>query len=208
MIVTRRRKKPFPWRRLALPVAAIALLAAALSWPPSRSWIANGPMAPLWQSPAVKAVSEPFNIAAQQKRIGAQDQQITSLQQQLADARAQVTDRDKKIAQLQTQLTAAQTEAAEAKAVKPADPAAAKNQEAIAQSQDLSTQATPDVQRTAQVWAAMDSESAANIVEKLPQAYVARVFAAMSPEAVGAILENLPASYAAKLTQEHPELKR
>lgn len=208
MIVTRRRKKPFPWRRIALPAAAIALLIAALSWTPSRNWIATGPMAPLWQSPVAKSVSEPFNMAGQQKRIGAQDQQIASLQQQLADARAQVTDRDKTIAQLQSQLTAAQTEAAEAKAVKPASPAAVKNQQAVAQSQDLSTQATPDIQRTAQVWAAMDSESAANIVEKLPQAYVARVFAAMSPESVGAILENLPAAYAAKLTQEHPELKR
>jgi flagellar motility protein MotE (MotC chaperone) len=209
MIVTRRRKKPFPWRRVLLPAVAVALLVAALSWAPSRNWIATGPLAPVWKSPAIQAVAAPFNGMALQQRVGSQDRDISSLQQQLADARAQITDRNKQISQLQSQLNDAQTEAAQAKAARPAASAAPKAAaQAVVQSQDLSTQATPDIQRTAQVWAAMDSESAAKIVQKLPQDYVARVFAAMSPEAVGAILENLPASYAAKLTQEHPELKR
>lgn len=207
MIVTRRRRKPFPWRRLLVPAVAVALVAAALWWNPSRNWIATGPMAPMWQSPVVQTVSAPFNGMALQQRVRARESDIASLQQQLADARAQLAEREKQISQLQSQLNDAQTEAAVAKAAKPAAPAP-KNQNAAAQSQDLSTQATPDIQRTAQVWAAMDSESAAKIVQNLPQDYVARVFAAMSPEAVGAILENLPASYAAKLTQEHPELKR
>jgi flagellar motility protein MotE (MotC chaperone) len=209
MIVTRRRKKSFPWRRLLLPAVAVALLVAAFSWAPSRNWIVTGPMAPMWKSPAVQAAAAPFNGMALQQRIGSQNRDIASLQQQLADARSQISDRDKQISQLQSQLNAAQTEAAEAKAAKSTAPAADKTtQQNSAQPQDLSSQATPDIQRTAQVWAAMDSESAAKIVEKLPQDYVSRVFAAMSPEAVGAILENLPASYAAKLTQEHPELKR
>lgn len=208
MIVTRRRKKSFPWRRVALPAAAIALLVAAIAWAPSRNWIASGPMAPLWHSPVAMAVSAPFDSMAQQQRIGSQDREIASLQQQLADARSQITDRDKQISDLQTQLNGAQTEAAEAKAVKPAPVTSQKTSQTTAMGQDLSTQATPDIQRTGQVWAAMDSESAAKIVEKLPQDYDARVFASMSPDAVGAILENLPASFAAKLTQEHPELKR
>jgi flagellar motility protein MotE (MotC chaperone) len=208
MIVTRRRRKPFPWRRVLLPATAVALLAAALWWTPSRNWIATGPMAPMWKSPAAQAVAAPFDGMALQQRIGSQDRDIASLQQQLADARAQITQRDKQISQLQSQLNDAQNEAAQAKAAKPIAPASAKpSDQTVAQSQDLSSQATPDIQRTAQVWAAMDSESAANIVQKLPQAYVARVYAAMSPDSVGAILENLPASYAAKLTQEHPELQ-
>ena len=209
MIVTRRRKKPFPWRRVLLPTVAVALLVAAFSWAPSRNWIATGPAAPLWKSPAVQALAAPFNGMALQQRIGSQDRNIASLQQQLADARAQIADRDKQISQLQTNLNSAQTEAAQAKAATAAAPAAAKSADPnAAPGQDLSSQATPDIQRTAQVWAAMDSESAAKIVQKLPQDYVARVFAVMSPDAVGAILENLPAAYAAKLTQEHPELKR
>lgn len=207
MIVTRRRKKPFPWRRVALPAAAIALLAAAFAWTPSRTWIANGPVG---QSPAIKTLAAPFDGLAQQRRIGSQDREIASLQQQLADARSQATAREKQLSQLQTQLNAAQQEAALAKSVKPTPAAKTQSdaQASSAQGGDLSAQTTPDVQRTAQVWAAMDSESAAKIVQKLPQDYVARVFAAMSPDAVGAILENLPASFAAALTQEHPELKR
>lgn len=201
MIVTRQRKKPFPWRRVALPAAAVALLAAALAWAPSRTWIATGPLAPLWHSRPVQAVSAPFDSVAQQQRIGSQDRRIAELQQQLAQAQAQVRDRDKQISGLQTQLNDAQQQAAVAK---PSTSQAT----AAPQGADLGTQATPDIQRTAQVWAAMDSEAAAKIVQQLPQDYVARVFAAMSPDAVGAILENLPATYAAKLTQEHPELKR
>jgi len=54
----------------------------------------------------------------------------------------------------------------------------------------------------------MDSESAAKVVQKLPDAYVARIFALMPPDTVGAILENSPSVYAAQLTQEHPELKQ
>jgi flagellar motility protein MotE (MotC chaperone) len=210
MIVTRQRKKPFPWRRVLLPLAAVALLVAALSWAPSRTWIATGPLAPLWQSPPVKALSAPLNGVAEQQRIGSQEREIASLTQQLGDARSQLSDRAKQISQLQTQLNAAQDQAATAQAAKPAAGPAVQNdaQSSAVQPPDLAKQATPDVQRTAQVWAAMDSEAAAKIVQQLPQDYVARVFAAMSPDAVGAILENLPASYAAKLTQEHPELKR
>jgi flagellar motility protein MotE (MotC chaperone) len=62
------------------------------------------------------------------------------------------------------------------------------------------------MRRTAAIWAAMDAESAAKVVQKLPDDYVARVFALMSPDSVGAILENLPAAYSARLTQEHPQL--
>lgn len=208
MIVTRKRKKRFPWRRLLLPAVAIALLVAALSWTPSRTWIATGPLAPLWQTPPAKAIAAPFNGLAQQQRISTQDREIAALQSQLADARSQINDRAKQTSQLQSQLNDAQQQAAQAAAVKPAAPKATVAPEAAQNAGDLGTQATPDIQRTAQVWAAMDSESAAKIVEKLPQDYVARVFAAMSPDAVGAILENLPASFAAKLTQEHPQLKR
>lgn len=207
MIVTRKRKKRFPWRRVLLPGVAVALLVAALSWTPSRTWIATGPLAPLWNTPPVKAIAAPFDGLAQQRHIAAQDREIASLQAQLADARSQINDRAKQTSQLQSQLNDAQQQAAQASAVKPAARPTA-SPDAAQNAGNLATQATPDIQRTAQVWASMDSESAAKIVEKLPQDYVARVFAAMSPEAVGAILENLPASFAAKLTQEHPELKR
>lgn len=208
MIVTRKRKKRFPWRRVLLPVAAVALLVAALSWAPSRTWIATGPLAPLWNSPPAKAIAAPFDGLAQQRHIAAQEREIASLQTQLADARSQINERAKQTSQLQSQLNDAQQQAAQASAIQARPPEQRAAQPKGGASNNEAVGPTPDIQRTAQVWAAMDSESAAKIVQKLPQDYVARVFAAMSPESVGAILENLPASFAANLTQEHPELKR
>ena len=87
MIVTRKRKKRFPWRRVLLPAAAVALLVAALSWTPSRAWIATGPLAPVWNTPPAKAIAAPFDGLAQQRHIASQDREIASLQAQLADVR-------------------------------------------------------------------------------------------------------------------------
>ena len=206
MIVTRRRKKRIPWRRYALPLALVAIVVALLSFAPTRAWIASGPLAP-----AMKPVSATFDAAGREREIGSQNAQIADLQTQLVDARSQITERDKQISSLQTQLNDAQQQAAAAHAAtpqKPADSSAQAGAQTVKQTSDLSTSATPEMRRTATVWAAMDSEAAAKIVQRLPQDYVARVFAVMSPDAVGAILENLPSAYAARLTQEHPELQR
>lgn len=199
MIVTRRRKKPFPWKRVLTVLVAIAIVAAAFWWAPSRSVIATA-TAPVW-----KPVAAPFDAVAQQKEIAANSKQLASLQAQLADARAQVADRDKQISRLQSQLSDAQQETAAQPAAKPA---ALPSSQPAQGGSDLAQEATPGMRRTAAEWAAMDAESAAKIVQKLPLDYVARVFAVMSPDAAGGILENLPASYAAQLTQERPELKR
>lgn len=199
MIVTRQRRKPFPWKRVLFPAAAIALLAAGIAWTPSRTWIATGPLAPVW-----KPIAAPFDSLGRSRMLAAQSAQIADLQKQLQQARADVNDRDKQISQLQTQLGDAQQQAAASNAVKPA-PAP---RSTVAPAPDLSAQASPDMRRTAAVWTSMDAEAAAKVVQRLPQDYVARVFALMSPDAVGAILENVPAAYAAQLTQEHPELRR
>ncbi len=51
VIVTRQRRKPFPWRRLILPVVAIGLVVFAFVWPPSRNVILNGgPLSPMLQN--------------------------------------------------------------------------------------------------------------------------------------------------------------
>ena len=67
MIVTRQRKKPFPWRRLILPVVAIGLVVFAFVWPPSRNVITAGPMGPVWNvvGNGYGKISAPFNFAAQ-----------------------------------------------------------------------------------------------------------------------------------------------
>ncbi|MBV9269814.1 MAG: hypothetical protein JO165_01880, partial [Candidatus Eremiobacteraeota bacterium] len=174
MIVTRQRRKPFPWRRLLLPVAAIALLTFGLSWAPSRDFLANGPLAPVFKG--VQPALAPFHFEAQNRFIAQQSSQISALQKQLDDQKQQIADREKQISSLTTQLNQTQQQLAQkssvpaAPAKKPAlsTPVSATNGAGIAQTaNDLSSNATPDMRRTAAQWAAMDSEAAAKVVQRL-----------------------------------------
>lgn len=230
MIITRKRKKPFPFKRLLLPGIALALAAFALSWGPSRNAMSSGPMAPVVRTTGAwfDTIAVPFHFAAQNQIITDRNRQIAALQDQLSAAKSDSASKDKKIADLQKQLDNAQAQlasatgnAAQASArgaslgqatprPGPSVPGLNSNPNgnvALAGS-DLSAGATPDMKRTADYWAAMDPENAAKVAQRLPPAYVARVLALMPAEAVGTILDNLPPAFAAKLTQEHPELKR
>lgn len=219
MIVTRKRKKPFPYKRFVLPLVALALAAFAFSWGPSRDAMSSGPMAPLVRGTQAyfDTVAAPFHFAAQNQVITDRNRQIAALQGQLASAKSDVQTKDKAIAALQTQLDQVQTQLASAGANAPAPAGRAPRPGAAAPpfgsnvaltGSDLSANATPDMKRTADYWAAMDPENAAKVAQRLPVPYVARVLALMPAEAAGTILDNVPPSFAAKLTQEHPELKR
>lgn len=205
MIVTRQRRRAFPWRRLLLPVVALALLAFALWWPPSHRAIAEGPLAPVWNATgsAFDRVAAPYHFAAQSRQIADENAQVAKLQAQIADLQTQAAAKDKQIAQLRSSLDDAQAQSAAHPAV-----SAATSAPSAAAVADLAAVATADQRRTAQNWAAMDPDNAAKVIVKLPIAYVARVLAVMAPDAVGPILDALPPSYAAALTQEHPELRR
>ena len=87
MIVTRQRRKPFPWRRLILPLIAIALVVFAFSWGPSRNVITGGPMGPLWNTvgSTFDKVATPFHFAAQNQLITDRNKQILALQNQITD---------------------------------------------------------------------------------------------------------------------------
>lgn len=214
MIVTRQRRKPFPWRRVLLPLAAASLLAAALWWGPSRAFVVNGPLAPVLRTvaPAWNSATAPLHFEAQNKVIDQQSQKIAALQKQLNDAAKQTADRDKQVSALQTQVNAAQQQLALKASVSAPPPPVKRSSDGVtaaaAPGSDLGSNATPDMRRTAQVWAAMDAEAAAKVVQRLPVSYVARVFAVMAPDSVGPILEAVPPAYAAQLTREHPELQR
>jgi flagellar motility protein MotE (MotC chaperone) len=222
VIVTRQRRKSFPFRRLVLPIVAIALLAVALAWPPSRTVISSGPMAPAWRTMGgwFGVVAAPFHFAAQNEVITDRNKQIAVLQNQLTSAQTAAAGKDKQIADLQQQIGQLQTQAASTRSGPPAkarrpSPAATgafgggtTGGQNAAVAGDLSTGATADARRTAAYWTSMEPENAAKIAQRLPVAYVARIFALMQPDAVGSILDALPATYAAKITQEHPELQR
>lgn len=202
MIVTRRRKKPFPFKRLLLPLIAIALVAFALWWKPSHDAIADGPLAPVWSG-----LAAPFDLAAKDKEAADDAAAIEKQKATIADLQTQLTAKDKQIAGLQKQLDDADAASAAQRGAGAAAPRPAASGAAVSVA-DLAAAATADERRTAQNWAAMEPENAAKVVQKLPVSYVARVFAVMTPEAIGPILDALPAAYAAALTQEHPELRR
>lgn len=226
MIVTRKRKKPFPFKRLILPIVAIALVGFALSWRPSRNAMSTGPMAPLVRNTQAyfDTIAAPFHFAVQNQKITDLNRQIASLQGQLATAKSDAQGKDKKIGGLQTQLDQVQTQLASASGNAaqastrdatlgrssprpgPSVPGLPSGSIALTGS-DLSTNATPDMKRTADYWAAMDPENAAKVAQRLPPSYVARILALMPTEAAGTILDNLPPTFAAKLTQERPDLK-
>jgi len=209
VIVTRQRRKPFPWKRFLLPVVAIALVLFALWWAPSRSVVTAGPLAPAWQAGqnAWNAVAAPFHFAAQNQAITDRNRQIAALQTQLANAQNAAQGKDKQIASLQQQIDQLESQAAAARgsagAPRSSLPRPAATESAFAGPAGV----TPDVQKAAQYWTSMDPENAAKVARRLPPSYVARVFAQMQPDAVGAILDALPPAFAAKLTQEHPDIQ-
>ncbi len=215
MIVTRRRRKPFPWRRVVLPLIAIALVVFALSWAPSRNAIANGPLKPAFGAVAgaLTRVAAPFTFAAQAKAIAGQKQQIATLQAQLASAQAGLAAKTKAAAALQAQIDQLQAQAAQARSTAALRPApgpsgagAAAPGAAFAPSGNLSPAVAADLRRTGSYWSSMDPSNAAKVVQRLPPSYVAQVFAQMSSDAVGAILDALPPAFAAKLTQANPTI--
>ena len=217
MIVTRQRRRTFPFRKLLLPLIAIALIVAAFWWTPSRNAIATGPLAPVWNAgaSAFDKVAAPFHFAAQNQVISSENATIAKLQAQVTDLQTQSAAKDKQISRLQSSLDAANaaTAAARSPEAKPsagavAAPGVGASGAPAFASGDLTVGATADARRTASVWAAMDPENAAKVVQKLPIPYVAHILALMSPDQVGPIMDALPPTYAAALTQEHPELRR
>ena len=211
MIVTRRRRKPFPWRRLILPAIAIALVIFAFVWGPSRNFMTSGPMTPMWQTVGTRfnAISAPFHFAAVNQTLTERNRQIVQLQAQVADLQAQSAQKDKQIASLNSQIGQLQTQAANASAATPAPvaSAAAAAGGAPAAAGETSS-ATTQMRRTAEVWANMEPDNAAKVVQRLPIPYVAQVLALMSADDAGAILDSVPPKFAAEVTQENPGLKR
>ncbi|MGB8798582.1 MAG: hypothetical protein WCC70_13605, partial [Candidatus Aquilonibacter sp.] len=114
MIVTRRRRKPFPWRRLILPVVAIGLVVFAFAWPPSRNVITGGPLSPLLQNVGSRfdTIAAPFHFAAQNQVLTDRNRQIMQLQSQITELQAQSAAKDKQIASLNGQIGQLQTQAA------------------------------------------------------------------------------------------------
>jgi flagellar motility protein MotE (MotC chaperone) len=202
MIVTRQRKQKKNSLPILLPVAAIVMLAVAMSWPPSRNIIMNGPLKPFsnlvvsfWGT-----ISRPLTFAFQQQQIADRNIQIRQLNDQLDTQRKSQADKDQQVQQLQRAVAAANAQPAEVTPtpapVSRATPGAGGAPAVAAISPEKAA-----MQKTGQQWAAMDPEKAAALVATLPTDYVSAVFSQMSPDDVGPILEQLPAKQAAAIVQ-------
>jgi hypothetical protein len=199
MIVTRQRKQKKSSLPILLPIAAIAMLAIALTWPPSRNFITNGPLKPVatvfdgvWG-----VVSRPLSFAYQQQQITDHNQIIKSLNDKLESDRKTATDKDAQIATLQKQIATAQAEPAAAPTPAALGGAPQAGSLAGPAGAPAAPQASTAIRLAAQQWSAMDPEKAAALVQKLPTSYVSAVFAQMSPDSVGPIMDALPAKVAA-----------
>jgi hypothetical protein len=202
MIVTRQRKQKKSSLPILLPIAAIAMLVIALTWPPSRNFITNGPLKPVatvfdtvWGT-----ISMPLTFAYQQQQITDQQTQIRQLNDQLEADRKTEADKDAQVAALQKQIAGAADESAAATPA-PAIAAAAPGAGAPGAAGAPAATVPDSVRLSAQQWAAMDPQRAAALVQKLPTAYVSAVFAQMSPDSVGPIMDALPPKVAALIVE-------
>lgn len=204
MIVTRQRKQKKSSLPILLPIAAIAMLVIALTWPPSRNFITNGPLKPVatvfdtvWGT-----LSRPLTFAYQQQQITDRNQQIKQLNDQLESDRKAAADQTAQIQQLQKQIADLNNQpepTPAAAAVVP--PAAAAGGAAGPAAAGAANPVSDQIRLAAQQWSAMDPGKAAALVQKLPAAYVSSVFAQMSPDSVGPIMDALPAKVAALIIQ-------
>ena len=198
MIATRRRKTPFKFGRLILPLAAIAALALALTWPPSHNVIFNGPLKPMWTSASTLGAEagRPFSFVTQQQAIADRNRDLRQLNAKLETERQVQDQKDQRIAALQSQIAQLQAVPKSTPAPLP-KPAASRS---ALGSFAPSAAAVPDeVKRTAAYWSSMDAEKAAAIAQRLPDEFVNRVFSQMSPDTVGDIMNNLSPKIAARL---------
>ncbi len=121
-----------------------------------------------------------MSFAYQQQQITDRNQSIKDLNDKLESDRKAQDDKDAQIAQLQKQIATANAEPAEPSpaaagpiAGQPAGAGAAAGAAGAAPAQPTASEA---VRRDAQQWSAMDPETAAALVQKLPTNFVSTVF--------------------------------
>jgi flagellar motility protein MotE (MotC chaperone) len=217
-MATRQPKKKFNLVgfliKTVLPLAAIAAFVGALNFGPSKRLILEGPLKPYlaiagsyWDQ-----FSKPLHFIAQQQVITEKNREIQALNSQIDKDRKDLSSRDDKIKTLQNQVASAKAASAQANATPGASgtaaPAVAANQgpagaAPAAAAPGASAAPSADdvaIKRTADVWAQMDADAVAGLVQKLPMDYVIRVLGQMSADQVAEVLAALPPKVAAQLT--------
>lgn len=198
MMVTRQRPRRHRQRAL-IPLALIAVIAGALTWPPSQRLIANGPLKPVLSlaGGAFGGLSRPLTFAAQQQTIADRNREIRDLNVRLERQRQAKADADARAQQLAQQLSAVanRPQPAPVLAVR-ATPSAGFGGTAARE-----PAGSGEEKRVAATWAAMEPEKSAAVAQRLPEAQVARILSQMDAESAGAIMNALPAGVAARISR-------
>jgi len=178
-------KKGFNWVLVLVPVAVISAFLLALALPVTHALIVNSPLRPLLAriglaslvQPAGAKSAAPVDLAAEVKRLS----------DELETDRKAASAKDARITQLQSQLAQQQAPAAQ-------------SGPATAVPKPSPTPVSDALKRVATYWAGMDAEKAADVIGRLPDAYVRDVLGQMPADAVAEIMNVLPAKTAARLT--------
>jgi flagellar motility protein MotE (MotC chaperone) len=193
-------KKGIPWVLVLVPVALVAALVLVFALPPTHAMLMKSPLGPLiarltHESPTKTAAGGKATAAPKDEAKGSGGDAQSD-----KDAAAQ---KDAQIAKLQAQVTQLQSSAKvtpDGASASAPDGAPASAPDGAPSPAPTTTAVPDDVKRTAQYWAAMDADKAADIIKQLPDDYVRGVFSQMPPDAVSDIMSELPAKTAARLT--------
>ena len=201
MIVTRQRRRRSIAGRFVIPLVVLAVLGAALAWPPSQHAIADGPLKPAWNvgANAGSVLVRPLTFAAQQGVITERNREIRDLNAQLEEQRRAKSDADARVRELQQQVAALANQP-HAAAVAPPPRPVATGAGAFAAPAGAAAPSLEE-KRLAATWAAMEPEKAAAVVQRLPDDQVTRVLAQMDADSAGAIMNALPAAIAARISR-------
>jgi flagellar motility protein MotE (MotC chaperone) len=200
VIVTRQRKRRRGLGRFIVPALGLAGLAVALAWPPAHHVIADGPLAPVWNTGArgVAVVTRPLSFAAQQQVITDKNRTLRELDGRLETQRQAKAAAEARVAQLQHQIEVAAAEPAATPVPAPVRTAAPAGLDFAAAP---AAQSAEGFKRLAATWAAMEPEKAAAVVQRLPDDQVTRVLALMDADAAAGILNALPPAVAARISR-------
>jgi flagellar motility protein MotE (MotC chaperone) len=200
VIVTRHRKRRRSLGRYLVPLFVLAVLVAALVWPPSQRIIANGPLAPVWHvgAGAAAVAARPLSFAAAQQQITDKNRALRELDGRLEAQRRAKLAADARVAQLQQQLAA---QASEPQPTPVPAPVRTPAPAGLGLAPDGAAQPSAEVKRVAATWAAMEPEKAAAVAQRLPDDQVTRVLGQMDADAAAGIMNALPPAVAARISR-------
>jgi flagellar motility protein MotE (MotC chaperone) len=202
MISTRQRKKRINYAKYVLPILAISFAIFAITWMPSRTFLAKTPLKSVVQitTPLINAVNKHLRLSSTENNLTVGNAKIQDLHNQLEIVQEQKRLQALHIQQLEAQISSLQHQSLISQA-SPQPVSSNKPNFGASFINDIN-QPTAQERQLAGALSAMEPDKAAAIVVKLPQDQVVRVLHAMDTDSAGNILAALPTNKAAQLSEK------